>query len=79
MKGRRVRFTATAQRHVDQERTWWLENRDYRDLFATELEAATQLLAVLPGGMSRRLLKFSGGSVDDYATFSAPGLTSPSC
>jgi len=31
------------------------------------------------GGMSRRLLKFSGGSVDDYATFSAPGLTSPSC
>jgi hypothetical protein len=49
LKGRRVRFTATAQRHVAQERTWWLENRDYRDLFATELEAATQILAVLPG------------------------------
>lgn len=48
MKGRRVRFTATAQRHVDQERIWWLENRDYRDLFATDLEAATQVLAVLP-------------------------------
>ena len=29
-------------------------------------------------GMSRRLLKFSGGSVDDYATFSA-AVTSPSC
>ena len=28
--------------------------------------------------MSRRLLKFSGGSVDDYATFST-SLTSPSC
>jgi hypothetical protein len=49
LKGRRVRFTATAQRHVEQERTWWLKNRDYRDLFATELEAATQLMAVLPG------------------------------
>ncbi len=48
MKGRRVRFTATAQRHVDQERIWWLENRDYQDLFATELEAGTQMLAVLP-------------------------------
>jgi hypothetical protein len=49
LKGRRVRFTVTAKRHVDQERIWWLENRDYRDLFATELEAATQVLAVLPG------------------------------
>lgn len=49
MKARRVRFTATARRHVDRERTWWLENRDDQDLFATELEAATQVLAVLPG------------------------------
>ena len=28
--------------------------------------------------MSRRLLKFTGGSVDDYATLSTPTL-SPSC
>ena len=28
--------------------------------------------------MSRRLLKFNGGSVDDYATLSTPTL-SPSC
>jgi hypothetical protein len=28
--------------------------------------------------MSRRLLKFSGGSVDDYATFST-STTRPSC
>ena len=28
--------------------------------------------------LSRRLLKFSGGSGDDYATFSA-SVTSPSC
>jgi len=49
LKERRVRFTATAHRHVDRERTWWLGNRDYPDLFATELEAATQILALLPG------------------------------
>ena len=30
-------------------------------------------------GMSRRLLKFGGGSVDDYATFSTSGFTMPSC
>jgi plasmid stabilization system protein ParE len=49
LKERRVRFTATSQGHVDRERAWWLENRDYRDLFATELEAATRLIAVFPG------------------------------
>jgi hypothetical protein len=49
LKDRRVRFTATSQGHVDRERTWRLEHRDYRDLFEFELEAATQLLAVLPG------------------------------
>jgi len=30
-------------------------------------------------GMSRSLLKFSGGSMDDYATCSASFTTSPSC
>lgn len=49
MKERRVRFTATARRHVDRERTWWLENRDHQALFATELEAALGILALLPG------------------------------
>jgi hypothetical protein len=29
--------------------------------------------------LSRSLLKLSGGSVDDYATFSASDTTSPSC
>ncbi len=29
--------------------------------------------------LSRSLLKLSGGSVDDYATFSASFTTSPSC
>jgi len=46
---RRVRFTATARRQVDREQAWWLENRDYRELFATELEDAIRILAVPPG------------------------------
>jgi len=45
----RVRFTATARRHVDRERTWWLENRDYQALFSSELEAGLRILALLPG------------------------------
>lgn len=49
MNERRVRFTATARRHVEREKAWWLEHRDYHDLFATEVEAALTLLAVLPG------------------------------
>jgi len=49
LKERRVHFTATARRHIDREHTWWIENRDYRELFATELEQAIHILAVLPG------------------------------
>jgi plasmid stabilization system protein ParE len=49
LRGRRVRFTETAASHIDRERTWWLENRDHEDLFATELENAVQILALLPG------------------------------
>jgi len=46
---RSVRFTATAQGHVAREQQWWLENRDYRDVFATELEEAVRLAALMPG------------------------------
>lgn len=49
MKERRVRFTATARRHVRREKTWWLENRIHTDVFATEFERALRVLAVLPG------------------------------
>ena len=49
MTRRRVRFTATARRHVDREQAWWLEHRDHQELFATEVEGAWKLLAVLPG------------------------------
>ena len=52
MKERRVRFTATARKHVDRERTWWLENRDYKELFANELESAVRVLSILPGAGS---------------------------
>ncbi|HWB29694.1 MAG TPA: hypothetical protein VG736_04260 [Vicinamibacterales bacterium] len=48
MTPRIVRFTETASRHVEHERTWWLEHRDYLDLFAADLESAVRLLAVLP-------------------------------
>lgn len=48
-----MRFTETAQRHVRRERTWWLENRDYPEIFAGDLEAALRLVALLPGAGSR--------------------------
>jgi len=49
LTARRVRFTETASQHVERERTWWLENRDHQDVFATELENAVRILALLPG------------------------------
>ena len=49
MRPRRVRFTATAQRHVTREKTWWLENRLHTEVFATEFEDAFQVLSLLPG------------------------------
>lgn len=49
MNERRVRFTATARRHVDREKAWWLEHRDYQEIFAAEIEAALKILAALPG------------------------------
>lgn len=49
MKERLVRFTATSEEHVEQERAWWLTNRDHQALLATELESATRILAILPG------------------------------
>ena len=49
MKQRHVSFTFTAQRHVAQEKTWWLANRDYPEVFVEELEQALKVVAVLPG------------------------------
>ena len=49
MSDRSVRFTETAREQVAREHTWWLENRDYRQLFETELGKAIHILTVLPG------------------------------
>ena len=49
MTPRRVRFTTTAQAHVSREKAWWVENRSHIDIFATEIEQALKILAILPG------------------------------
>jgi hypothetical protein len=49
LKQRHVSFTRTAQRHVAREKAWWLENRDYPEVFVEELEQALKVVAVLPG------------------------------
>ena len=49
MNPRRVRFTATARRHVRREKEWWLENRIHAGVFVTEFEEALRILAWLPG------------------------------
>jgi hypothetical protein len=46
---RRVSFTLTARRHVEQQQAWWRENRDYPELFAEELDQALKIIAMLPG------------------------------
>ena len=50
-----------------------------RDAATHERVASLHNLLLLFLGMSRPLLKFSGGSADDYATFSASFTTKPSC
>jgi hypothetical protein len=46
---RRVRFTATARRHVQREHQWWIENRNHPEVFVAEFEQALKVLALLPG------------------------------
>lgn len=52
MKQRRVIFTATARRHISHEHQWWLEHRDYPDIYSAELEAALKILSVMPAAGS---------------------------
>ena len=52
MTPRLVRFTATARRHVLREEAWWVENRVHIDTFASELEDALRLVALLPAAGS---------------------------
>ena len=53
MSRRRIRFTATAQRHAQREKEWWLDNRDEKAIFADEIEHALQILEILPGAGSK--------------------------
>ena len=48
MNHRHVRFTTTARRHVERERSWWFENRDYPGVFVAEFEQAIRVLAMMP-------------------------------
>jgi plasmid stabilization system protein ParE len=49
LKNRHVRFTETAQEHVQREKAWWLANRDHTEVFAEEVEQALKIIAMLPG------------------------------
>ena len=49
MRPRRVRFTATAQRQVRREKTWWLQNSIHTEVFVGEFEEALRILSLLPG------------------------------
>ena len=49
MTPRRVRLTATARRHVQREKQWWLENRVHADVFVAEFEQTLRVLALLSG------------------------------
>ncbi len=52
MTPRLVRFTATARRHVQREKAWWVGNRVQIDVFATEIEDALRFIALLPAAGS---------------------------
>lgn len=75
-----MRFTTTAQDHVAREQQWWLENRDYRDLFATELEEAVALVARCRGlALNTRAQDFEGSAVStcrrSAVIFTTPTMT----
>ena len=48
MNERRIQFTVTAEQQVRAEREWWLANREFRELFATEFESALRILSIVP-------------------------------
>ena len=49
MSRRRVRFTATAEGHVQREKLWWLENRTHTEVLASELEEAILIMELVEG------------------------------
>jgi plasmid stabilization system protein ParE len=46
---RKVRFTATAQKHLQFLQQWWRENSARPEILQHDLDEAIQMLSVLPG------------------------------
>lgn len=53
MTRRRVRFTATALKHVRLFQQWWRENGIRPEILHDDLEKAIKMLSILPGIGSR--------------------------
>lgn len=49
MTRRRVRFTATARKHVQALERWWRENSSRPEILRQDLDEAIKLLAAAPG------------------------------
>ena len=49
MTRRRVRFTATARKHVRLLKQWWLENSAHPEILDHDLREAVGMLSLLPG------------------------------
>jgi len=61
VSGRRVRFTATAEQHIENKRAWWRKNRNNQEIFELELEQAFAQISTLPGSGARyRVVNISG-------------------
>jgi plasmid stabilization system protein ParE len=61
VNGRRVRFTAIAEKHIENKRAWWRKNRDNHEIFELELDQAIAQISALPGtGTGYPLAKIPG-------------------
>jgi hypothetical protein len=50
---RRIRLTAIAEQHIENERTWWRKNRDNQEIFELELQQALAQISIFPGSAGR--------------------------
>jgi len=49
VRQRRIRFTAIAEKHIENKRAWWRKNRDNQEIFELELKQGVAQIAALPG------------------------------
>lgn len=49
MTRRKVRFTATARKHLRDFKQWWQENSAHAEILPADLDQALRMLSVLPG------------------------------